>query len=51
VAREVTGGDYDLVIVSSMPSPWWRRWLEGDLVGTLLRVAGRPLLVARPAAT
>jgi nucleotide-binding universal stress UspA family protein len=49
VAREVRSGDYDLVIVTSRPSPWWRRWLEGDLVGTLLRIAGRPLLVARPA--
>jgi len=50
VAREVSSGDYDLIIITSRPSPWWRRWLEGDLVGTLLRIAGRPLLVARPAA-
>jgi nucleotide-binding universal stress UspA family protein len=50
VAREVTAGDYDLVIVTASPSPLWQRWLEDDLVGTLLRCLGRPLLIARPAA-
>ncbi|MCL7452095.1 MAG: universal stress protein [Anaerolineae bacterium] len=50
VAREVASGDYDLVVVTARPSPWWQRWLEGDLVGTLLRIVGRPLLIAKPAA-
>jgi nucleotide-binding universal stress UspA family protein len=51
IRREVIEGDYDLVVVAAGRQARWRRCLEGDLIGSLLRWAGRPLLVARPATT
>ncbi len=48
IRREAEAGDYDLVAVAAAPGGRWRRYLEGDLVGHLLRWAGQPLLVARP---
>jgi nucleotide-binding universal stress UspA family protein len=48
ICREVVEGEYDLVVLAASPPVWWRRCLEGDLVGPLLRGAGRPVLVTRP---
>jgi nucleotide-binding universal stress UspA family protein len=49
IRREVIEGDYDLLVMAAPSQARWRRYLEGDLVGSLLRWAGRPLLFARPA--
>jgi hypothetical protein len=48
IGREMAEGDHDLVALAATPCSWWRRCLEGDLVGPVLRLAGRPVLVARP---
>jgi nucleotide-binding universal stress UspA family protein len=48
ICREVTEGNYDLIALASSPPTWWRRCLEGDLVGPVLRRVGRPVLVAKP---
>jgi nucleotide-binding universal stress UspA family protein len=46
VRREITDGEYDLIVVADQPCRWWRRWLEGDLVAALLHWADRPVLIA-----
>jgi nucleotide-binding universal stress UspA family protein len=48
ICREVAEGEYDLIALAATPATWWRRCLEGDLVGPVLRQVGRPVLVARP---
>jgi nucleotide-binding universal stress UspA family protein len=51
VCREVKEGDYDLVALASPRSTWWRRCLEEDLVGPVLRRVSRPVLVVKPKST
>ncbi len=45
---EIAKGDYDLIALTARPRQWWLRWLEGDLVGLLLRWTERPVLIAKP---
>jgi nucleotide-binding universal stress UspA family protein len=47
ICREVREGDYDLIALASPRTSWWRRCLEGDLVGPLLCRVGRPVLIVR----
>jgi nucleotide-binding universal stress UspA family protein len=49
ICREITEGGYDLVALGAAQCTWWRRCLEGDLAGFVLRRAGRPVLVTKPA--
>lgn len=49
VGREVCEGDYDLIAVAGPLCRWWSRWLETDLLGSLLRWTSRPVLMANPA--
>lgn len=46
VRSEVASGAYDLIIVGADPPGRLYRFLVGNLVGPLLRCAGRPVLVA-----
>jgi nucleotide-binding universal stress UspA family protein len=48
ICREITEGGYDLVALAATQCAWWRRCLEGDLAGFVLRRAGRPVLVTKP---
>lgn len=48
IQYEVAEGDYDLIVVATKSHDWWRRWLMGDQVRSLLRWADRPVLVAKP---
>jgi nucleotide-binding universal stress UspA family protein len=47
VRRELAAGDYDLIAMADRPCRWWQSWLEGDLIGQLLRWVDRPLLIAK----
>jgi nucleotide-binding universal stress UspA family protein len=51
IAREASEGQYDMVVLAATSCTWWRRCLEGDIVGPLLRQVGRPLLVTKPRIT
>jgi nucleotide-binding universal stress UspA family protein len=48
IQRELAEKDYSLIALAAQPGYRWQRWLEGDLVRSLLQRAGRPVLVARP---
>lgn len=50
ICREVAEEDYDLVAVTADSCRLRGRWLEGDLVGHILRGIDRPVLVAKPRA-
>jgi hypothetical protein len=47
VRRELAVGDHDLIALADRPCHWWQSWLEGDLVGRLLRWVDRPVLIAK----
>jgi nucleotide-binding universal stress UspA family protein len=49
IHREMAEGDYDLIVVTAERHHRWLRWLLGELVGSLLRWADRPVLIAKPA--
>lgn len=51
ICREVAEDDYDLVAVTADSPDLWGRWLDGDLLGHILRWIDRPVLVARPRTT
>ena len=48
IGRELDREEYDLIAVAAAGDPWWRRWLEGDQIASVLRRASQPLLVAKP---
>jgi nucleotide-binding universal stress UspA family protein len=48
IQRELAEKDYSLIALAAQPGHRWQRWLEGDLVRSLLHRASRPVLVARP---
>ena len=48
IQREVSEGDYDLIVLAARPHKWWRRWLLGDRAVSLLHWADRPVLIAKP---
>lgn len=48
IRRELADKDYDFVVLGTRPRRQWLRWLEGNLLGTLLLCARQPLLIALP---
>jgi nucleotide-binding universal stress UspA family protein len=48
IARELTDGEYDLVVVATTPCRWWLRQLKGDPLCSVLSWVDRPLLLAEP---
>lgn len=51
IHREITQGDYDLVVLAAQPCAKWRRWLKGDWIAFSLSWADRPVLIAKPKPT
>lgn len=49
IRREITGHEYDLVVVAADPTDWWQRRLLGELVNPLLEWLDRPILIAKTA--
>jgi len=47
ICREVTEGEYDLIVAGFGPQNWAERWIFGDWVASLLRWADRPVLIAK----
>lgn len=48
IRREVAEGDYDLIAIAAEDHGRWLRRLLGEVVGSLLRWADRPVLIAKP---
>lgn len=48
IQREVTEGNYDLIVIAADPPDHWTRRLSGELVTPLLRHTDRPILIAKP---
>jgi nucleotide-binding universal stress UspA family protein len=48
IRREVSEGDYDLIVVSAETSGWFSRFLLGDLISPILQTTDRPILLAKP---
>ena len=47
IQQEVSGEDYDLVVITADPDDWWKRRLTGRVVKSLLHWIKRPVLVAK----
>jgi nucleotide-binding universal stress UspA family protein len=49
IRRELSEEGYDLVVVGTRPRRQWLRWLEGDMLRTLIYSSRQPVLIALPA--
>ncbi len=49
IRRELADQEYDLVVFGTRPRRQWLRWLEGDILFTLLSCSRQPVLLALPA--
>lgn len=47
VARELSDGSFDLLVMGAYSHSPWRNWLLGSKTSDLLRAAGRPTLLVR----
>lgn len=47
IQREITEGNYDLIVITADPHDWWVRRLLGEVVNPLLHRADRPVLIAK----
>ena len=48
ICKEVTEGDYDLIVIAAEPHNRLLRWLKGEMANPLLSWADRPVLIAKP---